>query len=371
MTRTIIIGDLHGCWDELRALLEAVAQARDDRIIALGDIVDRGPDSEKVVEFFREAPNAVSLMGNHERKHVRAAAGLTEAALSQRIVQVQLGDRYPAWLAFMATFPRHLELPEAILVHGFFESGVPLEQQRDTVVIGTLTGEDYITKTCRQPWYDQYDGPKPLVVGHHDYLRTGEALVRNGHFYAIDTGCVYGRRLTALVLPEFRLVSVPARQDHWGESRHAYALLAGSTRSDLDLDWDTLAAFAKTVIVESTPAQQRERAERCARLARECGVLATRICHAAADVCDSIFGALELAEDWKTLDLKRRASRFAQRVHGHPAAALLFQARKGRQRARTGRLDEAFVFRAAKTPRALAALASQLGIETRLEEDEE
>src|SRR4051812_17971392 len=121
MPRTIIIGDIHGCFDELQELLAAVVTTADDEIIAIGDIVDRGPQSERVLEFFRDRPRARSIMGNHERKHIRSARGEIPAALSQRIVRDELGERYPQLLAFMQMFPRYLELSDAILVHGFWE----------------------------------------------------------------------------------------------------------------------------------------------------------------------------------------------------------------------------------------------------------
>jgi len=363
MNRTIVIGDIHGCYDELQALLDSVAPTNDDRIIAIGDIVDRGPDSEKVLEFFRDTPNATSIMGNHERKHIRSARGETRAASGQKIVRQQCGDRYDAWLAFMETFPRHIELPEAILIHGMFEPGVPLEQQKDTVVIGTLTGERYMSKRHPGPWYEHYDGTKPLIVGHHDYLRQGgEPLIHKDLVYGIDTGVAHGGRLTALILPEFRIVSVPSQGDHWTEQRRRYAVLAGSSRSNLDLNWETLAAIAGSVGVEGLPPFQRERAEHCARLVEQCGRLATRLCNAVADLCASIFDKLEKADGWKDLDTKRRASRFALHVQGHPAATLLFKARKGRHKARAGKLDEAFVYGVAKTPRGLMTLAEGLGV---------
>ncbi|MBN2560999.1 MAG: metallophosphoesterase [Phycisphaerae bacterium] len=50
MQRKIIIGDIHGCYDELRDLLDVISPTRDDKIIAIGDLVDRGPDSEKVLD---------------------------------------------------------------------------------------------------------------------------------------------------------------------------------------------------------------------------------------------------------------------------------------------------------------------------------
>lgn len=71
MKSHIVIGDIHGCFDELQELLAKVAATSSDVIVSVGDLVDRGPEPGRVVEFFRTTPNTVVLMGNHERKHVR------------------------------------------------------------------------------------------------------------------------------------------------------------------------------------------------------------------------------------------------------------------------------------------------------------
>ena len=207
-----------------RSLCNAWGRRRDDRIIAIGDVVDRGPNNRGVLEFIRDTPNTSSLMGNHERKHLRSARGEVKAAIAQEITRHELGADYPQWLDFMATFDTYIELPEALLVHGFYEPGVPLEEQRENVLVGTMAGEWHLQQTYEQPWYDLYDGKKPIVVGHHSYLRTGEALIREGRVYCIDTCACRGGRLTALVLPEFRIVQVPARRDYWAQVKGAYTL---------------------------------------------------------------------------------------------------------------------------------------------------
>jgi serine/threonine protein phosphatase 1 len=353
--RTVIIGDIHGCWDELQALLDAVAPAHHDTIIAIGDLVDRGPDSEKVLALFRDTPNAVSLMGNHERKHVRSARGQTRAALSQRIVKAQLGEHYIQWVAFMETFPRHLDLPEATLVHGFFAPGVPLDQQRDNVVIGTLSGEAFMQGACAAPWYDHYDGPKPLVFGHHDYLRTGQPVVRKGRVHGLDTGCAHGGRLTALVLPEFRLVSVPARADYWAQARMDYAVLAGSGRKDPDLDWEILAAFARSASMATLPAEKRERAARCALLWTECQRLMPAILAEASRIVARTLDGLAGAPDWDACSDRAKAGRYAREVGNHRARHLLFAARKGE-------LTSESLQELCPTPRALQQAATALGL---------
>ena len=69
--RTIVIGDIHGCFRELLELLAVVGITEADRLISLGDIVDRGADSVQVYDFLKNRPNTIVLMGNHERKHLR------------------------------------------------------------------------------------------------------------------------------------------------------------------------------------------------------------------------------------------------------------------------------------------------------------
>jgi serine/threonine protein phosphatase 1 len=354
--RRVVISDIHGCWDELRELLDVIGPTADDEIIALGDIVDRGPDSEEVLGFFRDTPNAISIMGNHERKNIRSARGETKPALAQLILRYQLGERYEQWLSFMQTFTRHVELPEAILVHGMLQPGVPLEQQKDTVVIGTLSGEKFLQETYSRPWYELYEGPKPVVAGHHCYLRNARPLIREGLVYAIDTSVAHGGRLTALILPEFRLVSVPSRGDHWTAQRRKYAVLAGSSRSDYDLGWEVLQIYANLAENQELPSGQCQRAVDYARIVKECVRIREAVVRFVMDRVDQIREDLQRAEDWGECAPREQSARFARRVSGRPASHLWFAASKGN-------LTDKSVRRQAKTPRELLALAKQLGIE--------
>jgi serine/threonine protein phosphatase 1 len=222
----LVIGDIHGCYDELRELLDRAGIGLGDEVLAVGDLIDRGPDNAEVLAYFRDRPGARSVLGNHERKHLRSARGEIEPALSQKITRRQLGSAYPDWLGFLATFPRHVELPEALIVHAFWEPGVPLERQRDTVLVGTLSGESYLNDRYDRPWYELYDGPKPLIVGHRDYRRDGQPFVHCDRVFGLDTGCCYGGRLTGLLLPAFRFISVPARANHWHATCERFAHLA-------------------------------------------------------------------------------------------------------------------------------------------------
>ena len=94
MQKTLIIGDIHGCYFELQALLDKAGLGAGDEVIGIGDIVDRGPETPQVVDFFRTTPNAMAIMGNHERKHVRAGRHEVRLALSQIISREQFGASY-------------------------------------------------------------------------------------------------------------------------------------------------------------------------------------------------------------------------------------------------------------------------------------
>jgi len=195
-----------------------------DQVIALGDFVDRGPDSPRVLDFFRAQPNARAIQGNHERKHVRSAHGEVKAALSQRITRQQLGDAYADALTFFESLPLHLEFPEANLVHGYWEPGLHITGQRETVLAGTMGGEKHLRENYDRPWYELYDGEKPIIVGHHDYVRNRQPFVHRDRVFAIDTSCCHGGALTSIVLPDLRFVSVPSRADYWREMRSAFKM---------------------------------------------------------------------------------------------------------------------------------------------------
>lgn len=214
--KRLIIGDIHGCGEELRELLDRAGLADDDEIISIGDLVDRGPDSPGVVRFARFAPRVRVILGNHEHKHLQIAKGISEPSFSQVQARRQFAaEDYEAALAFFEGLPLSLDLPEAVLVHGCFEPGKPLSEQPPEVLLGTMSGESHLIRHFPAMWYELYDGEKPLVAGHHDYSRAGRPLVINDRVFLIDTGCCYGQALTGLVLPDFRLLSVQARRNYW------------------------------------------------------------------------------------------------------------------------------------------------------------
>ncbi|MBX3160484.1 MAG: serine/threonine protein phosphatase [Deltaproteobacteria bacterium] len=228
--RTLIIGDIHGCYDELRDLFDAAALASDDIVVSVGDLVDRGPAPAEVVRWFRARPGAVVLMGNHERKHVRGVF-----SYSQEVTRLQLGAAYADDVAWMRGLPYYYETPDIRVVHAALVPGVPLAEQDEAILAGTTSGEAKLRELVPDGyWHERYTGT-PVAFGHH--VTGNEPLLRDGVIYGLDTGACHGGRLTALSVPDFRLYSVPARADHWAATARAYQVPVLRTRTWDQMSW--------------------------------------------------------------------------------------------------------------------------------------
>jgi len=206
MRRTILFGDVHGCHDEWRDLIAKLRAGPDDDLISVGDLICKGPDSAATLDLAFSLPNLRCVIGNHEERHLRAWRGGRDLSAPHDLeVIAQLADRYEPYLEKIASWPYYLDEPDFLVVHAGLRPGVPLEEQSvdDLVSLRTLGPEG-------PPWYVRYDGPKLVVYGH--WAMAG--LVVRDRTIGLDTGCVYGGELTALVLPDRDLVSVPARRQY-------------------------------------------------------------------------------------------------------------------------------------------------------------
>jgi polynucleotide kinase-phosphatase len=232
-----IIGDVHGCFDELRLLLQqlgyAVHERGDDgartfhvepppgrKAVFLGDLVDRGPripDVLRLVMAMVEQGSALCLPGNHEVKLLRKLTG-KQVRIGHGLEQTlaQLEQEPPAFTEavrrFAAALVSHYTLDGGRLVVA--HAGLTAELQgrasatvRSFALYGDTTGEiDEYGLPVRHLWAEEYRGDAMVVYGH---TPVPEAVWLN-RTICIDTGCVFGGRLTALRYPEQELVSVPA-----------------------------------------------------------------------------------------------------------------------------------------------------------------
>jgi serine/threonine protein phosphatase 1 len=219
VNKTLVIGDIHGCYAELCTLLDAVALTSDDTIIHLGDLFDRGPEPQKVYEFVRDTPNFRGIMGNRDDKHIRAFDDDHMTYSGSRYVtryeQFEDDDIYTEAIDYLRTLPLYINLPDALLVHGYYEPGKPVDEQDRDVLLGHTRGEEIVDDP---QWYHRYDGDKPLLIGHREY----PFLHLERRVYALDTRCVYGGTLTGLLLPDFTLYSIPARRDYYTDYLRKY-----------------------------------------------------------------------------------------------------------------------------------------------------
>lgn len=214
MSRTIFVGDVHGCLHELQDLLDACAHAEGDRVILAGDLVAKGPDSAGVLRLF-DRLHALGVRGNHDHAVLRWRETVRSRVVPDRVTQhLAVAQRLTLeeW-AVLERLPLYLPVPDhnAIVVHGGIVPGIPIELQEQDTLLNMRTLRRDGTGSRRPDdgvlWGSAWPGPELIVFGHHAMA----GLQRHPHALGLDTGCVYGGRLTAYVLPEDRLVSVPAR----------------------------------------------------------------------------------------------------------------------------------------------------------------
>jgi len=240
--KVLVIGDVHGCYDELQDLLELSGYTwnpSDWTLIFVGDLVNKGPKSAECIRFARES-GSLCVRGNHDDSCIAAALKVG------RYKDVKPGEYPPGKeyikdlsskdLNWLQNLPYTLHLPslDAFVVHAGLVPGVPLPQQ----LIGDMTrmrNVDEGTPECNGnrkqmvnsnntrrplkglettssgvPWVEKWHGPNHVYFGH-DAKRQ---LQLAGKATGLDTGCCYGRFLTAVKLPENEIIQVPARKTY-------------------------------------------------------------------------------------------------------------------------------------------------------------
>jgi len=201
MPRTVIIGDVHGCTGELEELLEQVRFAEGtDRLVLVGDLIVRGPDTHGILALVRRLGGRV-VRGNHEEKLLAWHHRNKPLGPDHQRVARELSD--DEW-RMIGALPLWLDLPEhdARVVHAGVVPGVAVDRIPADALLRMRTldarGRWSDEADAGPSWGSQYTGPPHVVFGHN--ARPEPQL----HAWAtgLDTGCVYGGRLTALVLDE-------------------------------------------------------------------------------------------------------------------------------------------------------------------------
>jgi len=227
-----VIGDVHGCADELEALLGRLDYRPDARgvwrsttgrtAVFVGDFVDRGPRIADVLRLGRDmvtAGTAFAVPGNHDIQFVRYLAGQLFPSAHGLDTTLTALDSTPDPVAaradagrFLTSLPGHVVLDAGKLVVAHAGLGErfhldPGDVAYQRAVYGVASGPlDAFDLDRRHPWLRRYRGAAVVVYGH---TAITEAIWQ-GSTINIDTGCCYGGTLTALRWPERTIVSVPA-----------------------------------------------------------------------------------------------------------------------------------------------------------------
>jgi hypothetical protein len=272
----LVIGDVHGCFDELQALHRlAVTEENDGRdfthVILVGDLVNKGPQSAQVVRFVRTQPHWFAVRGNHEDAALEAALGdakrrnkktykwvlegeeetKNEEQNNDNALTTTLSDEDVEWwseLPYTITIPGSYlgeENVDTLIVHAGLIPHQDLETQeietmitmREVLPICTTNTspangqnvtnfevhkrqkgneaelpahEDIIECNIPLPWASVWKGPQRIIFGHD--ARRGLQRYDGDWAIGLDTGAVYGRQLTGIILPQRKLISIPTRE---------------------------------------------------------------------------------------------------------------------------------------------------------------
>ncbi|MGN1419537.1 MAG: metallophosphoesterase family protein [Acutalibacteraceae bacterium] len=207
-TRTFAIGDIHGCFNELLMMMTAIKERggydpEKDRLIFLGDYIDRGEDSKSVVGYIRylqeKYDNVIALMGNHEKMCVDYLEGTDRAWLwngcKSTIESYGGTENIKSDAEWMKSLPLYYEDDDFVFVHAGIDPEKPLEKHSENELLWVR--DEFINSTKKFP--------KKVIFGHTPSLMITnqcEPYVTPAGNIGIDTGLVYGGGLTALIITE-------------------------------------------------------------------------------------------------------------------------------------------------------------------------
>jgi serine/threonine protein phosphatase 1 len=198
--RTIAIGDIHGCSTAFRTLIEAIDPRPEDTIVTLGDYIDWGPDSRRVIDLLIDLSsrcNLVPLLGNHEEMLLAALESRSELRYWLKFGGQEALNSYQYnggremipedHVRFIRRCRDFYETPTHIFVHANYDPRLPMDR-----ISGTKLRWEHIDSKGQQP----HDSGKVVVVGHTPQV--GGEILDLGFLMCIDTDCSRGGWLSAL-----------------------------------------------------------------------------------------------------------------------------------------------------------------------------
>lgn len=227
--RHIYVGDIHGCLHEFQALMQRVKLTPTDRVVCLGDFLDKGPFGAECVRWAQEQEYQ-GVQGNHEERYLRYIRHQGRGESIKGFVhpmgslttdeQEQLAKLTPVNLAWLRAMPALDVMGPIVAVHGGLLPGLSLRDQPLDKVLRVRwlkpnlepAAVDYTTDPPTIPegallWTDVYDQPEWVVYGHEAHSLDEPFITKTpggALTFGIDTGCVHGGHLTALIVPNLQ-----------------------------------------------------------------------------------------------------------------------------------------------------------------------
>lgn len=204
---TLVVGDVHGCAEELARVLDVVHA---ERVVLVGDLYTKGPDPAGVWALIRDR-GLEAVLGNHDQRLLDVLDGQRPGDRAGHACVERLDAADPAWRDHLRGLPLWREdVGGFTVVHaGVHPSGDLQRTTKGMAISMRRWPEGADEAPC---WHEVYGGERRVIYGH-DARRGLTWYERAGrpHVVGLDTGCVYGGVLTGLVVDDARLVQVPAR----------------------------------------------------------------------------------------------------------------------------------------------------------------
>ena len=214
--KTFIISDIHGCLEELELLINLLPLTRNSQLIFLGDYIDRGENSRKVIDYIlylKERYSTITLMGNHEEMFIHFLENRDTKEASSFVFNgggatlASYGDNYGNYnipshhLDFLKSLPLSYELDNFYFVH----AGLPDKPIGEINPAKDRTDLLWIRKKF---YKSTYQWAKTVIHGH---TPLDECYISDKRIN-VDTGCAYGNKLSALQLPDLKVFSIYKRK---------------------------------------------------------------------------------------------------------------------------------------------------------------
>jgi hypothetical protein len=205
--RTLVVGDVHGCAEELATLLDS---APADRVVLVGDLYTKGPDPAGVWRLIRDR-GLEAVLGNHDQRLLDVLSGRRDGDRAGQACVAELDRADRAWRDHLAALPLWIEdVAGHVVVHAGLHPSGDLSRTSPGMALSMRRFPE--GDPDARPWTEQYTGERGVIYGH-DARRGVVWIERDGRPWVVglDAGCVYGGALTGLLVEDARLVQIPAR----------------------------------------------------------------------------------------------------------------------------------------------------------------